>query len=236
MAQEMILNRIDKELNEVVDPRHKKDNSNSVGFRKTGIRTPIVRKIAKKLFKEIKDLKKQDILNLCEELLKQNDNIKTTIAIQWASQLNLSEEDFKTLERWLDKYINNWGKIDDMCLNVLSHFIVKCPKFKDKVKTWTTSRNMWKRRASAVAFIQGKSWLMHDKYLPDVFEVALDLIHDKEDLVQKGFGWMLKIAAETHQEDVFNFVMQHKREMPRTSLRYAIEKMPKNRKKKAMER
>jgi 3-methyladenine DNA glycosylase AlkD len=53
-------------------------------------------------------------------------------------------------------------------------------------------------------------------------------------MVQKGYGWMLKAASETHQKDVFNFVFKNKAIMPRTSLRYAIEKMPKELKTKAM--
>ena len=49
---------------------------------------------------------------------------------------------------------------------------------------------------------------------------------DRDDMVQKGYGWMLKAASQAHQEEVFSYVMQHKAVMPRTALRYAIEKMP----------
>jgi 3-methyladenine DNA glycosylase AlkD len=55
-------------------------------------------------------------------------------------------------------------------------------------------------------------------------------------MVQKGYGWALKVASEKHQEEVFAFVMKNKKNMPRTALRYAIEKMPPVRKKEAMER
>lgn len=57
---------------------------------------------------------------------------------------------------------------------------------------------------------------------------------DKEDLVQKGYGWMLKVASDSHQKEVFDFVMKHKKEMKRTALRYAVEKMPLNLKQRAM--
>ena len=49
---------------------------------------------------------------------------------------------------------------------------------------------------------------------------------DKDDMVQKGYGWMLKAASKVYQEEVFDYVVQRKATMPRTSLRYAIEKMP----------
>jgi len=55
-------------------------------------------------------------------------------------------------------------------------------------------------------------------------------------MVQKGYGWMLKVASATHEQDVFNYVLKNKSRMPRTALRYAIEKMPKELKIKAMER
>ncbi len=59
---------------------------------------------------------------------------------------------------------------------------------------------------------------------------------DKDDMVQKGYGWMLKEASKKHQAEVFDYVMKRKAEMPRTALRYAIEKMPAEMRKKAMER
>ena len=57
---------------------------------------------------------------------------------------------------------------------------------------------------------------------------------DDDNLVQKGYGWMLKEAANLFQKDVFNYVMENKKLMSRTALRYAIEKMPASQKKQAM--
>ena len=59
---------------------------------------------------------------------------------------------------------------------------------------------------------------------------------DKDDLVQKGYGWMLKEAGNRFPKEVFEHVMKHKREMPRTALRYAIEKLPVELRKEAMKR
>ncbi|MEM5786839.1 MAG: DNA alkylation repair protein, partial [Syntrophobacteraceae bacterium] len=61
---------------------------------------------------------------------------------------------------------------------------------------------------------------------PDILESAAQLLNDEDDLVRKGYGWMLKAASQAHREEVFDFVMANKKEMPRTALRYAIEKMP----------
>ena len=72
------------------------------------------------------------------------------------------------------------------------------------------------------------------KFLKDVFQIADILLLDKDDMVQKGYGWMLKVASQAHQQEVFEYVLAHKASMPRTALRYAIEKMPKELKHKAM--
>jgi len=53
-------------------------------------------------------------------------------------------------------------------------------------------------------------------------------------LVQKGYGWLLKVASQAHQKEVFDWVMKNKKEMPRTALRYAIEKMPQDLRRNAM--
>jgi len=63
-------------------------------------------------------------------------------------------------------------------------------------------------------------------FLKDIFEIADILLLNTDDMVQKGYGWMLKVASEKHQKEVFDYVMSKKAVMPRTALRYAIEKMP----------
>jgi 3-methyladenine DNA glycosylase AlkD len=202
------------------------------------VRTPKVRLIAKKYFGEIKNWEKDEILDISEKLFKTRYNEEATIAIQWLSYIknSLVKKDFSRLKKFTD-YIDNWAKCDDFCLNVLSHFIIKYPKFKKEIKNWTSSKNKWQRRISAVVFIKGGGiWKVHPNYLKDIFEVAQKLLKDPEDLVQKGYGWMLKVTADTHQQEVFDFVMKNKKEMPRTALRYAIEKMPANLKKQAMKK
>ncbi len=74
------------------------------------------------------------------------------------------------------------------------------------------------------------------KYLQHIFEIANILLIDKDDMVQKGYGWMLKEASNIYPKEVFSFVMKNKDKMPRTALRYAIEKYPDNLRKKAMQK
>jgi 3-methyladenine DNA glycosylase AlkD len=100
-----------------------------------------------------------------------------------------------------------------------------------EVKKWTNSPNQWVRRSSAVALIYG---LRREQFLEDTFEIADSLFNDQEMYVLKGYGWMLKGASNSYRDEVFNYVMKRKKNMPRVALRYAIEKMPQEMRKEAM--
>ena len=105
------------------------------------------------------------------------------------------------------------------------------PEHLEDLKKWAKSSNRWVRRASAVSLIIPAR---KGKFLNHIFEIANILLLDKDDLAQKGYGWMLKAASQAHQKEVFDYVIKNKAIMPRTSLRYAIEKMPKELKAIAM--
>ena len=112
-------------------------------------------------------------------------------------------------------------------------FIEMYPEFLEQLKRFAKSENRWVKRAAAVTLIIPAR---RGKFLKDIFEIADILLEDEDDLVRKGYGWMLKAASEAHQQEVFEYVMKHKSIMPRTSLRYAIEKMPKELKAEAMKK
>jgi 3-methyladenine DNA glycosylase AlkD len=72
--------------------------------------------------------------------------------------------------------------------------------------------------------------------LDEVFKTADMLLTDDDDMVQKGYGWTLKEASNQFPDEVFRYVMKNKRRMPRTALRYAIEKLPQKMRKEAMKK
>jgi 3-methyladenine DNA glycosylase AlkD len=102
-----------------------------------------------------------------------------------------------------------------------------------KLKSWARSENRWMRRGASVSLIIPAR---KGKFLDDILEIANILLTDTDDLVQKGYGWMLKAASQAHQQEIFEYVMSKKNEMPRTALRYAIKKMPAEMRKEAMKR
>ena len=241
-----ITNNIRQELKSQIDKEYKKGCENFFIEKITcyGVRTPIVRKIAQKYFKEkVKFLSKKDLFILSEELFTSDYNEEATVAIQFLSLSfdKFEKKDFKVFEKFLNKYINNWAKDDDFCTHVLGVMVGIYPELILELKKWTKSKNMWVRRASAVSFISSDRMSVGREVgyvagsnLKDVFEIAKILMGDKEYLVQKGYGWMLKVTANFHQKEVFDFVMKNKKEMTRTALRYAIEKMPQDMKKQTM--
>jgi 3-methyladenine DNA glycosylase AlkD len=72
--------------------------------------------------------------------------------------------------------------------------------------------------------------------LQDVLEISDMLLSDTDDMVQKGYGWLLKEASRKHQKQVFSYVVENRKKMGRTALRYAIELMPKELKTEAMKK
>lgn len=232
-----IIKEIEKELKKHIELEYREGCKKyfKEEIKLIGVRTPKTREIAKKYFQQIKNLEKKEIYSICEELLKTDISEYRTIAFDWAKRLKpkYEEKDYEIFVKWLKKYVNNWGACDDLCTHALGMTIIKYPQFLENNKKWAKSKNRWERRAAAVTLILA---LKKNKFLNKAFELAKILLKDKEDLVQKGYGWMLKEAANKNQKEVYYFVMKNKKEMPRTSLRYAIEKMPQELKRKAMEK
>jgi len=200
-----------------------------------GLSNAATRKIGQEYFRQLKGRTREEIFALCEELLKSGMMEESLIACHWSNAMRKKFEpgDFATFERWISRYVNNWATCDTLAHHTVAEFIVRYPDFLSGLKRFTASENRWMRRAAAVTLIIPAA---RGKFLSDVFEIATLLLHDTDDLVRKGYGWMLKAAAESHQQEVFGFVLSHKDTMPRTALRYAIEKMPVAMRAEAMKR
>ena len=218
-----ILDRIRKELINNADEKTKLSGERFFKESVTmyGVRSATVIRIGKDYFKTITDKNKSHIFSLCEELWKSGVMEESFIACNWSYYVNKNYEtaDFETFEKWVNNYLDNWASCDTLCNHTIGSFVEMYPEYLSGLKRWAKSTNRWVKRASAVSLIIPAR---KGKFLDDIFEIA-DILHsDKDDMVQKGYGWMLKAASQAHQKDVFNYVMNKKATMPRTSLRYAI--------------
>jgi 3-methyladenine DNA glycosylase AlkD len=174
-----------------------------------GVKTSNVRKIANNHWKEVSEFDKKTVFELCEAVFRSNYTEEVFIVSLWLPNLagKFEKNDLKTFKRWINTYINNWAKCDSFCNHTVGNFIEKFPDSINKIKLWAKS-----------------------------IEIADLLLTDPDDMVQKGYGWLLKEASRKHQKEVFKYVMKNKNVMPRTALRYAIELMPDSLRTKAMKR
>jgi len=200
-----------------------------------GVRTATVTLIAKEHFARLKGIPKSEIFKLCDLLWQSGYLEETFIACQYSHAVRKQYEpaDFVILEKWISAYVNNWASCDTLCNHTVGDFIVMYPEFLAKLKEFTYSDNRWMRRAASVSLIVPAR---KGKFLTDIFEIADLLLTDPDDLVQKGYGWMLKAASQAHQQEVYQYVLSKKAIMPRTALRYAIEKMPPEMRSEAMKK
>lgn len=234
---EEVLKKVRNELLEASDEKARESGQRY--FREEvklyGIRSRQVREIARENFSIIRKFDKARILSLCEDLWQSGMMEETFIACLWTEKISrqFTPDDFATLQRWVFSYVNNWASCDTLCNHTVGDFIQMYPSYLDELRRWARSDNRWVRRASAVTLIIPAR---RGKFLDDIFEIALILLEDRDDMVQKGYGWMLKVASEAHQQEVFDFVIKNKARMPRTALRYAIEKMPPELRSQAMAR
>jgi 3-methyladenine DNA glycosylase AlkD len=132
------------------------------------------------------------------------------------------EREFTMFERWLNRYVKNWSHCDGLASWLLAGTIRNQPRLIEKLGPWTKSRNRWKRRAAAVALLrEAKSGRSTDS----IFEICTMLRGDKDDMVQKGVGWILKEAYPKRPREVLAFLDDWRPAAPRLLLRIAAEKM-----------
>ena len=124
------------------------------------------------------------------------------------------------------KYINNWDLVDLSAEHVIGAYL----EGKDKtiLKKLTQSKSLWERRIAIMA-----TFHFIKKREPGLtLEIARNLLEDKEDLIQKAIGWMLReVGKRCSQKIEEDFLEEYANKMPRTMLRYAIERFPEKQRK-----
>lgn len=224
-----ILDQIDEDLRKNIDLTYeRKTHLNAERYSDYyGVRTAVNRDISGKYYAAAENLNKDEILRLCEELLKSGIHEKKTVAFDWAFRLreNYTEEDFSLFESWLFRYVNNYGLCDDLCTHALGETLCRFPDKTGRLFEWIKSGNLWVRRAAPVTLIRV---CHHRDIAGTAFDISKMLFNDSEPLVHKGFGWLLKELSENHFNEVRSFLTENRAAIPRTALRYAIEKMPGN--------
>jgi 3-methyladenine DNA glycosylase AlkD len=124
------------------------------------------------------------------------------------------------------KNINNWDLVDISCPHIVGDFLSR--EGVDILKMLAKSNNLWERRISVVSTFA----LIKKRNLGESLALADMLLHDEHDLIHKAVGWMLREVGKKNIDVLEIFLSTRYKNMPRTMLRYAIEKFPEEKRKK----
>jgi len=134
-------------------------------------------------------------------------------------------------EIWVSVYlnnlskINNWDLVDSSAYQILGAWLEDKPR--DILVEFAKSNELWKQR---IAMIATMHFIKKDDF-KDTLAIAKILLHHEHDLIHKAVGWMLREAGNRDLDIEENFLKEHYKKMPRTALRYAIEKFPEEKRK-----
>jgi 3-methyladenine DNA glycosylase AlkD len=123
------------------------------------------------------------------------------------------------------KYVNNWDLVDTSAHQLLGEWLQDKPK--EILHKLAKSKSLWERRISIVATYA----FIRRRQLEHTLAIAEKLLHDSHDLMHKATGWMLREVGKREQRVLEQFLNRHAKTMPRTMLRYAIERFPEKRRK-----
>jgi 3-methyladenine DNA glycosylase AlkD len=118
------------------------------------------------------------------------------------------------------RYVNNWDLVDASAREIVGGYLAD--KAREPLDRLAVSPSLWERRISIVA----THYFIRRNEYADTFRIAERLLTDHEDLIHKAVGWMLREVGKKHQPTLETFLRRHGKTMPRTMLRYAIERFP----------
>lgn len=189
-----------------------------------GITMPQQRVVAKKYFREIS-------LTDVEKLLHSKyheERMTALIILTYKFDKATLTEKQKTFDLYLrnTKHINNWDLVDVTTPQIVGGYLLD--KERKVLYSLAQSSLLWERRISVLATFA----FIREHQFEDSLNIAKILLDDKEDLIHKAVGWMLREVGKRNQAAEEEFLKQHYKKMPRTMLRYAIEKFEEGKRKK----
>ena len=193
------------------------------------LRVPETRKIAESFSTKLKKEKDFDTaLKVADELYKSGVFEEATVAESILKEFKnyFDDSTFNKFDEWID-YLKNWANIDMLCGWLLAPIILKDETKIKIIFQWTKSRNRWRRRAAAVALVKP---VRKGMYFKQALQIAEELIQDKDEMVQKGVGWLLKEAGGKFPDETIKFLMKWRPKISRLVLRLACEKLPSKKK------
>jgi 3-methyladenine DNA glycosylase AlkD len=191
-----------------------------------GIRVPAVRKLAK----EYNDLPLKEILSLLKSPYHE---IRLFALILFVKTFAKGDETIqkKIYDLYManTNYISNWDLVDISAPNIVGAFLME--RSRKPLYQLAKSKTLWERRIAVLATF----YFIKNNQFDDSLKIAGILLQDKEDLIHKAVGWMLREVGKRDIVCAESFLQKHCRVIPRTMLRYAIERFTPAKRRKYME-
>lgn len=194
-------------------------------IRSRGWYTDEIRKLAKRMTRAIADAEGIDYLFAVADDLFHGDVLEEKVLAVFLLQNRvgeLNEKHFRGLVRWLPR-VSSWADHDGLATFLLGPMMVAEPKRTACALKWTKSRDRWHRRAAAVSLIRG---VRQKQFARETRFVTSALLADKDDMVQKGLGWLLREQAKYDREKALPLLRAIRAKAPRLVLRTACETLP----------
>ena len=202
-----------------------------------GATSPQVRALEAELYKTIKkQWNVRDAVSLCDLLFPEPELESKAVASLILNRFkkDFPESLFYRIERWLaSDFLNNWASVDLFCTDGMPALLERYPKLIGDIRKWCFHPNRWVKRASAVSFIK---LARKPEFLPAIYEISESLFPVCDDLVEKANGWLLREAGKTDGKRLEEFLLRHGKAIPRTTVRYAIERFPERKRKQLLGR
>jgi 3-methyladenine DNA glycosylase AlkD len=192
-----------------------------------GVGLPDVRRIAGDVSRGHRDT--WDVgaaIAFCDALIRRRELEAKAVGVVVLSRWRREFPDslFGTARRWLaDGHAASWAAVDLLAPAIVTPLLERRPALIARLERWTGARSLWVRRAAAVALIP---LARHGRALGSAYRVALALARDGHDLIHKATGWLLREAGKPDAARLEAFLRRNGRRLPRTTVRYAIERFP----------
>lgn len=192
-----------------------------------GIRVPDIRSIAESFY----TMSLKEVETLLHSPIHEARLLSLLILVYQFEQGDKKIQD--TLFRFYKEHarqINNWDLVDLSAPKIVGTYLLY--RSRAILFRLAKSPNLWERRISIVATLS----FISKSDLHDTFAISASLLADQEDLIHKACGWMLREAGKKDVKQLERFLATHIQDMPRTMLRYAIEKFPETKRKAYLQR
>ena len=191
------------------------------GDRFLGITVPVQRRIANRYV----HLPLTGVEKLLASPIHEHRFVALEILVAQYEQGNIEVFDFYLKHT---KFINNWDLVDTSAPYIVGKHLLTRPR--KILYRLAKSKNLWERR---IAIVSTQTFIRAGE-IEDTFAIAKILLTDEHDLIHKAVGWMLRETGKQSAPALVKFLKEHYAQMPRTALRYAIERFPAERRKKML--